>query len=206
MGGVAGGASCAARAARLSETAEIVIFDRGDYVSFANCGLPYYVGDVIRKEDDLLVATPELFRERFNIEVRLQAEVVAIDRNRQTISRQGPAGRAPFTRRPTTPWSSLPGQPPSARTCRGSICPAFSRCAPSPTAGGSGSGSTGSQAKRALIVGGGYIGLEMAENLVRRGLAVTVVEMRPRCMPLLDPEMAMPVQTLLQRQGVRAAS
>ena len=86
VGGVAGGASCGARARRLSETAEIIIFDRGEYVSFANCGLPYYVGDVIRKEEDLLVATPGLFRERFNIEVRLKSEVIAIDRNRQTIS------------------------------------------------------------------------------------------------------------------------
>jgi len=80
VGGVAGGASCAARARRLSETAEIIMFDRGDYVSFANCGLPYYVGKVIKKEENLLVATPELFRKRFEIDVQLQAEVVAIDR------------------------------------------------------------------------------------------------------------------------------
>ncbi|MGD9224413.1 MAG: CoA-disulfide reductase, partial [Desulfobacteraceae bacterium] len=71
VGGVAGGASCAARARRISESAEIIMFDRGPYVSFANCGLPYYVGDIIKKEEHLLVATPELFRDRFNIEVRL---------------------------------------------------------------------------------------------------------------------------------------
>jgi NADPH-dependent 2,4-dienoyl-CoA reductase/sulfur reductase-like enzyme len=79
VGGVAGGASCAARARRLSETAEIIMFDRGDYVSFANCGLPCYVGNVIKKEKNLLMATPELFRRRFEIEVRLQSEVLAID-------------------------------------------------------------------------------------------------------------------------------
>ncbi|MFZ1985075.1 MAG: FAD-dependent oxidoreductase, partial [Desulfatitalea sp.] len=79
VGGVAGGASCAARARRLSESAEIIIFDRGHYVSFANCGLPYYVGNVIKKEEDLLVATPELFRRRFNIDVRLRSNVTAID-------------------------------------------------------------------------------------------------------------------------------
>ncbi len=67
VGGVAGGASCAARARRLSETAEIIMFDRGEYVSFANCGLPYYVGNVIKKEENLLLATPELFRKRFEI-------------------------------------------------------------------------------------------------------------------------------------------
>ena len=80
VGGVAGGASCAARARRLSETAEIIMFDRGEYVSFANCGLPYYVGNVIKKEENLLMATPEMFRKRFEIDVRLHSEVVAIDR------------------------------------------------------------------------------------------------------------------------------
>ncbi|MBI5063366.1 MAG: FAD-dependent oxidoreductase, partial [Desulfatitalea sp.] len=85
VGGVAGGASCAARARRLSESADIVIFDRGPYVSFANCGLPYYVGNVIKKEEDLLVATPELFRQRFNIDVRLRSNVKSIDRANRRI-------------------------------------------------------------------------------------------------------------------------
>src|SRR5512136_2195637 len=93
VGGVAGGASCAARARRLSEDAEIMIFERGLYVSFANCGLPYYVGDVITDERSLLVATPELFMRRFNIEVRLQSEVRAIDRAKRTITvRDGRTG------------------------------------------------------------------------------------------------------------------
>jgi NADPH-dependent 2,4-dienoyl-CoA reductase/sulfur reductase-like enzyme len=85
VGGVAGGASCAARARRISESAEIIMFDRGPYVSFANCGLPYYVGDIIKKEEHLLVATPELFRDRFNIEVRLKSEVSRIDRHQRRI-------------------------------------------------------------------------------------------------------------------------
>ena len=80
VGGVAGGASCAARARRLDENAEIIVFERGSYVSFANCGLPYYVGDVIQEETSLLVADPELFQKRFNIVVRLQSEVVRIIR------------------------------------------------------------------------------------------------------------------------------
>ena len=78
IGGVAGGASCAARARRLSEDMQIIIFERGPYVSFANCGLPYYVGNVIKKEKDLLVASPELFRNRFNIDVRTKSNVVKI--------------------------------------------------------------------------------------------------------------------------------
>ena len=86
VGGVAGGASCAARARRISESAEIIMFDRGAYVSFANCGLPYYVGDVIKKEENLLIATPELFRKRFNIDVRLHSEVVGIDRTNRCIT------------------------------------------------------------------------------------------------------------------------
>jgi NADPH-dependent 2,4-dienoyl-CoA reductase/sulfur reductase-like enzyme/rhodanese-related sulfurtransferase len=202
VGGVAGGASCAARARRLSETAQILMFDRGEYVSFANCGLPYYVGDVIRKEEDLLVATPELFRERFNIEVRLQSEVIAIDRNRQTISvkdlRTGSVyeeaydalvlspGANPI--RPDLPGIDLPGifslrTIPDSRRIREWI--------------------DRSQVKRALIVGGGYIGMEMTENLVRRGLAVTVVEMQSQVMPLLDPEMVLPIHEVLTAKGVR---
>ena len=202
VGGVAGGASCAARARRLSETAEILMFERGQYVSFANCGLPYYVGDVIRKEEDLLVATPELFRERFNIEVRLQSEVIAIDRNQQTISvkdlRSGSVYEEAYDAlvlspgasaiRPDLPGIDLPGifslrTIPDGRRIREWI--------------------DRSQAKRALIVGGGYIGMEMTENLVRRGLAVTLVEMQSQLMPLLDLEMAMPIHKALAAQGVR---
>src|SRR5512147_1022241 len=85
VGGVAGGASCAARLRRLDEAAEIVLFDRGPHVSFANCGLPYFVGDVITQEKSLLVASPALFRDRFRIEVRTRHEVTAIDRAARTI-------------------------------------------------------------------------------------------------------------------------
>src|SRR5512136_2790949 len=93
VGGVAGGASCAARARRLSEDAEIMIFERGLYVSFANCGLPYYVGDVIADERSLLVASPELFRARFNVQVQIETEVTGIDRSARTITvRDGRTG------------------------------------------------------------------------------------------------------------------
>jgi len=201
VGGVAGGASCAARARRLSETAEIIMFDRGDYVSFANCGLPYYVGNVIKKEESLLMATPELFRRRFEIEVRLQTDVLAIDRENSRIRVKDlnsgetchesydalvlSPGASPI--KPQMPGIDLPGifslrTIPDSRKIKAWI--------------------TRHQAKHAVVVGGGYIGLEMTENLLKLGLAVTIVEMQPQVMPLLDPEMAAPVQHELVKHKV----
>ena len=188
VGGVAGGASCAARARRLSESAEIIMFDRGEYVSFANCGLPYYVGNVIKKEENLIVATPELFRKRFKIDVRLQSEVVALDRKNSCIQvkdlRTGnhyrekydalvlAPGASPI--RPNMPGIDLAGifslrTIPDSRQIKAWI--------------------EQRKAKRAVVVGGGYIGMEMTENLVNLGLAVTIAEMQPHVMPLLDSEL-----------------
>ena len=202
VGGVAGGASCAARARRLSESAEIIMFDRGEYVSFANCGLPYFVGNVIKKEQNLIVATPELFRKRFKIDVRLQSEIVAIDRDNSRIRvkdcRSGEMyhekydalvlapGASPV--KPTMPGIDLPGifslrTIPDSRLIKAWIARR--------------------NAKHALIVGGGYIGMEMTDNLVNMGLAVTIVEMQPQVMPLLDPEMASPIHAELIKRGVR---
>jgi NADPH-dependent 2,4-dienoyl-CoA reductase/sulfur reductase-like enzyme/rhodanese-related sulfurtransferase len=201
VGGVAGGASCAARARRLSERAEIIMFERGPYVSFANCGLPYYVGDVITDEKALLVATPQVFRGRFNIEVRLRSEVRSIDRDKHEIEVRNEQtgkvyrekydalvlapGAAPI--RPPIPGIDLPGifslrTIPDSRQIREQIA--------------------GRKARHAVVVGGGFIGLEMTENLVRRGLSVTVVEMLPQVMPPVDPEMAVPIQEHLTAKGV----
>jgi NADPH-dependent 2,4-dienoyl-CoA reductase/sulfur reductase-like enzyme/rhodanese-related sulfurtransferase len=202
VGGVAGGASCAARCRRLSESAEIIMFDRGPYVSFANCGLPYYVGDVIKKEEHLLVASPELFRQRFNIDVRLRSEVVSIDREKQLIEINdrergtiysehydslvlSPGARAI---RPDLPGINLPGifsvrTIPDSRQIRQWI--------------------DQYEAKQAVVVGGGYIGMEMVENLHKRDISVTVVEKLPQLMPLLDPEMAATIQETLVKHGVR---
>ena len=201
VGGVAGGASCAARARRLSEDAEILVFERGPYVSFANCGLPYFVGDVITDERSLLVATPELFKSRFNIEVRLRSEVRAVDRAGQEIEVRNLAtgetcrerydalvlapGSAPI--RPPLPGIDLPGiftlrTIPDSRQMKQWI--------------------TERKVGRAVVVGGGFIGLETTENLVRRGISVTIVEMLPQVMPPIDPEMAMPIQDHLAANGV----
>lgn len=204
VGGVAGGASCAARCRRLDETAEILILDRGPYVSFANCGLPYYVGDVIKDEAKLLVANPALFRDRFNIEVRTENEVVAINREAREIEVKEVASGRMYREtydalvlspgaaavRPPLPGIDLPGifvvrTIPDSRQIRAWI--------------------DEKPAKSAVIVGGGFIGLEMAENLVHRGLSVTVVEMLDQVMPPLDPEMARPVQEHLEKHGIKVA-
>ena len=189
VGGVAGGASCAARLRRLDEQAEIVILDRGPYVSFANCGLPYYVGDVIQEEAKLLVATPELFRVRFNIEVRTLNEVTAINSQTREVDVRDIASGSTYRDRydalvlspgaaairPPLPGIDLPGiftlrTIPDSRKIRAWLQVRSTR--------------------RAVIVGGGFIGLEMAENLVQRGMEVTIVEMADQLMPPLDKEMA----------------
>lgn len=204
VGGVAGGASCATRLRRLDEQAEIIIFERGGHVSFANCGLPYHIGEVIRDESALLVSDAEQFRKRFNIQVRLRSEVVAIDRAASEIEVRGllsgevsrehydalvlSPGAAPI--RPPLPGIDLPGiftlrTIPDSRKIRDWI--------------------EQKKVRRAIIVGAGFIGLEMAENLVRRGMQVTVVEMLNQVLPPLDPEMAELVQRELVKNGVRLA-
>lgn len=201
VGGVAGGASCAARLRRMDETAEIVVFERGPYVSFANCGLPYYVGDVIHDEGKLLLATPELFRTRFQIDVRIGAEAIAIDRSAQTLTVRNLStgeetveaydalvlspGAAPI--RPALPGVDLPGvftlrNVPDSRVMRGWI--------------------ESAKAKSAIVVGGGFIGLEMAENLVARGLQVTLIEKAAQVLPPLDAELATYAHEKLQATGV----
>ncbi len=202
VGGVAGGASCAARLRRLDESVEIVVFERGPHVSFANCGLPYYVGNVIADERSLLVASREMFRTRFNVDVRTETEVTHIDRRRRLISvRDGRSGNEGVERydalvlspgaapvRPPLPGVDLPGvfavrTIPDTRRIRSWIAE--------------------QQATRAVVVGGGFIGLEMVENLVQRTLAVTVLEKLPQLMPPLDPEMATALSEHLGARGVR---
>lgn len=200
-GGVAGGATCAARLRRLDESADILVLDRGPYVSFANCGLPYYVGNVIQDECKLLLASPELFRDRFNIEVRTKHEVVAIDRREHTVTVRDletgteseehydalvlSPGAVPI--RPAWPGTGLPGiftlrSVPDSREIRNWI--------------------ETRNPRSAVVVGGGFIGLEMAENLRHRGIAVTVVELAKQVMPPLDAEMAEYARQHLEAHGV----
>ena len=202
VGGVAGGASCAARLRRLDESVEIVVFDRGPYVSFANCGLPYYVGNVIADERTLLVASPELFRARFNVEVQTETEVTRIDRSARTITvREVHSG----TRR-TERYDVLvlsPGAAPIRPQLPGVELPGVFAVRTIPDSRRIRSWLAEHSAKSAVVVGGGFIGLEMVENLIHRELAVAVLEKLPQVMPPLDPEMAVPVMEHLAAKGVQ---
>lgn len=201
VGGVAGGASCAARARRVSEKAEVIVFDRGPYVSFANCGLPYYVGDVIREEQKLLMATPELFRKRFNIEVRLNSEVLSIDRSKSEIEVKD-LDRDRIYREPYDALVLSPGAAPVRPPVPGIDLPGIFTLRTIPDSRRIREWVGMRHAERAVIVGGGFIGLEMAENLVKLGLEVTLIEMQPHVMPLLDPEMVTQIHGELARNGV----
>lgn len=200
VGGVAGGASAAARARRLSEDAEIVVFERGPDVSFANCGLPYYVGGEITERDRLLVVTAERLRARFRLDVRTLCSVESIDRPGKSVRVHDLAhGRVydePYDRlilapgaapvRPALPGLDLPGVF-TLRTMHDAdrIKQAVE-----------------GQPRHAVIIGAGFIGLEMAENIVRRGVATTLVELQSQVLPPLDPEMTVPIAEHLAAHGV----
>ena len=200
VGGVAGGASCAARLRRLCEHCEIILFDKGPHVSFANCGLPYFVGNVIEDEKKLLVATPELFQQRFNISVFTEHEVMQINSEHKTILvknlQNGSTWKESYDGlvlstgskaiRPPLKGIDLPGiyvlrTIPDSHKLRAAT----------------------KNAKQAVIIGGGFIGLEMAENLANLGLSVTLVEMANQVMPPLDAEMAVYVEQCLEENGIK---
>ncbi|UCC59857.1 MAG: FAD-dependent oxidoreductase [Dehalococcoidia bacterium] len=201
VGGVAGGASCAARARRLSEEIVIVMFERGPYVSFANCGLPYYVGDVITDERDLLVATPQLFKKRFNIDVRIQSDVRAIDRSTGEIEvenlQSGELYREKYDALVLAPGAS-PLRPPLP----GIDLPGIHTLRTIPDSRQMKEWIIERDVSQAVVVGGGFIGLEMAENLTKRGISVTLIEMLPQVMPPFDPEIALLIQDHLAANGV----
>ncbi|MCX6968155.1 MAG: FAD-dependent oxidoreductase [Verrucomicrobia bacterium] len=204
VGGVAGGASCATRCRRLDESAEILLIDRGPYVSFANCGLPYYVGDVIKDESKLLLASEALFRDRFRIEVRTRHEAVGIDREKREIEiKELATGR--LYREPYDALVLSPGAAPVRPPLPGIDLPGIFVLRTIPDSREIRAWIDTKQARSAVIVGAGFIGLEMAENLVHRGLTVTVVEMLDQVMPPIDPEMARPVQKRMEAHGVTMA-
>lgn len=201
VGGVAGGATCAARLRRLDETAEIVIFDRGPYISFANCGLPYYVGNVIQDESKLLVASPELFSRRFNIDVRTENEVTAIDREMREIEVR--ELRTEQIRREQYDALVLsPGATPVRPSLEGVDLPGVFVLRTIPDSRRIREWIEKRQARQAVIAGGGLIGVEMAENLILRGLKVTLIDKMPQVLPRLDPEMAEPVARHLETNRI----
>ena len=221
VGGVAGGASCAARLRRLDERAEIIMVERGPYVSFANCGLPYHVGDVIQRESDLLVANERVFREQFAVDCRTRCEAIGISPDTKTVElRDLATGEvtvesydklvlspgAPSIR-PPLPGIDLPGifhvrTVPDARQIRDWIERGTSFLAGMEKYSGF---QTVRPAMHAVVVGAGFIGLEMAENLVRRGFDVTVVELAAQVLTPLDPEYGRTVEQFLDLHGVHVA-
>ncbi|GBE57472.1 coenzyme A disulfide reductase [bacterium BMS3Abin01] len=200
VGGVAAGASAAARARRLNEQADIIILERGEYISFANCGLPYHVGGDIRKRDDLLIVTPEHMRENFNIDVRTGNEAIAIDRERKLLTvrnlETGGEYRQAYDKlllcqgsAPVTP--PLPGiDHPRLFTLRN--IPDMDAIKQLVDDG----------AQRAVVIGANYIGLEMVEAFRGRGMDVDLVEMQRQVMPSLDLEMASDLQRHLESHDI----
>jgi NADPH-dependent 2,4-dienoyl-CoA reductase/sulfur reductase-like enzyme/rhodanese-related sulfurtransferase len=202
VGGVAGGASCAARLRRLDEKAEIVVFERGPYVSFANCGLPYHVGGAIPSRANLLVVTPELLRQRFRIDVRARQEVRRIDRVKQQVEVTDlESGR---TYLEDYDYLVLaPGAAPLHPPIPGIALPGVFTLRTIPDTDAIINWIEDRQASEAVVIGAGYIGLEVAENFKQRGLAVSVVERAEQVLPAsLDYEMAALAQVYLKQQGV----
>ena len=201
VGGVAGGASCAARLRRMDERAEVFIFERGNDVSFANCGLPYYIGGVIEDRRKLLVATPEQFRDWFKVEVRVRTAVRKIDPAQRTIEVVNLQTAATATE----PYDALvlsPGAAPVRPPLPGIDLPGIFTLRSLDDVDRIHAWISRRGAERAVVVGAGYIGLEMADNLTRRGLDVTMLERLDQVMPPMDREMVVPVHAELQTHGV----
>ncbi len=197
IGGVAGGASAAARLRRLSESMEIIVLERSGYVSFANCGLPYHLSATIADRGDLLLQTPESLRERFRLDVRVRNEVVEIDRAERTLLvRDLESGRDYEQRYDALVLSpgAAPIVPPIPGAEKGLVLRDIEdldqMVAELKTA------------RNVVVVGGGFIGLEAAENLKETGLNVTLVELSDQLLAPLDPEMARPLERELTRHGV----
>jgi len=202
VGGVAGGMSAAARARRLSEGSEIIVFERSGFVSYANCGLPYFVGGEIESQDQLLVATPEGLKKKLNLDIRVNQEVIAIDAEAKLVSVKDRLSNTTYQEsydhlvlamgaaaiRPTVPGIDFPGLF-ALRNIEDveSIQSWFEAHNP----------------RTAVVAGGGFIGLEMAEQLVRRGLDVTLVDSKDQVLAPLDIEMAELVHKELAKQGVK---
>ncbi len=202
VGGVAGGASCAARLRRLDEDAEIIMFERGEYISFANCGLPYHVGGIIEDRDELLLQTPEDFYERFNVDVRIFSEVVSIDRENKKIEIHNQKEDKKYWEDYdvlvlSTGSSSL--KPPIPGINNEGIFSLWNI----PDMDSIIAYLDKKSVKEAVVVGGGFIGIEMAENLLDRGIKVTIVEMLNQVMAPLDYDMAQILHKHMKKKGVK---
>lgn len=201
VGGVAGGATAAARIRRLTEDAEIILFEKGAYISYANCGLPYYIGGVIEERDRLFVQTPEAFGKRFNIDVRTRSEVIAIHPEKKQVTVRSAEGKEY-----TENYDKLllsPGASPVVPPLPGIQSEGIFTLRNVDDTDRIKAYMTAHQVRRTVIVGGGFIGLEMAENLKHAGSQVAVVEMAPQVMGPIDYSMAALVHHHLQQQDVK---
>jgi NADPH-dependent 2,4-dienoyl-CoA reductase/sulfur reductase-like enzyme/rhodanese-related sulfurtransferase len=222
VGGVAGGASCAARLRRLDERADIVMVERGPYVSYANCGLPYHVGGIIEKESSLLVGTEQMFRAMFAIDARTNCEAIAIDPKKKTVDlrdvKTGEVTTESYDKlvlspgaasvHPPLPGIDLPGifhvrTVPDARTIREWVEKGTAFLAGMFNYSGI---QMVKPVRRAVVVGGGFIGLETAENLVHLGFNVTLIQKPDHVLDPLDPEIACLVQGHIKRHGVQVVA
>jgi len=197
IGGVAGGMSAATRLRRIHESAEIIVIERGGAVSFANCGLPYHVGGVIPHRGSLVLQQPAQLKKRFNIDVHLRTEATAINRDRKTVSvtnfENGETREISYDALVLSPGST-PFRPPIPGVEDAHVLwnlDDMDRLI-----------AAAETARSAIVVGGGFIGLELAENLVHRGIATTLVEALPQLMPTLDVEMAWPLVERARFQGL----
>ncbi len=198
IGGVAGGMSAATRLRRLDESSEIVVVEKSGFVSYANCGLPYYIGGVISKEQDLLLQTPESLNRRFNLDVRVNSEVTAIDPVAKSVSVRntlsGEIYSLAYDKLVLSPGAT-PVVPPIEGVDRAMTLRTvedtkkiFAAVEAKPTT--------------AAVIGGGFIGVEMAENLVHRGIKTSIIEATPQLLAPLDPEMALLVANEMSNHGV----
>ena len=201
VGGVAGGATAAARIRRLTEDAEIVLFEKGEHISYANCGLPYYIGGVIEDRDRLFVQTPEAFGKRFNIDVRILSEVTAIDAEAKQVTVHTADGKEYVESYDKLLLS--PGASPVVPPLEGIDSKGIFTLRNVSDTDRIKAYMAEHKLKRAVIVGGGFIGLEMAENLKHAGAQVAVVEMANQVMAPIDFSMAALVHEHLQQQDVR---
>jgi len=201
VGGVAGGASAAARLRRLDEEAEIIVFERGEYISYANCGLPYHVGDVIKSRSALILQTPEAMGAKYGVDVRVKQEVVSIDRAAKKVTvRRTDTGETYEESYDTLVLStgSSPLKPPIPGIGSEKVMTLWTI----PDTDRMKEYISKNNVKRAVVVGGGFIGLEMAENLRHAGISVTLVEMLDQVMAPLDYEMAQMLHENLEQSGV----
>lgn len=201
VGGVAGGATAAARLRRLDEEAEIILFERGEYISFANCGLPYYIGGVIENRDSLFVARKEDVSAKYNIDIRNFSEVIAIHKAEKTVDVRNTTTGETYTEsydKLLLSTGSSPIVPPLPGVDQDNVFTLWNI----PDTDKVYSFIEYHSPQRAVVVGGGFIGLEMVENLVARGLHVTLVELADQVMAPFDKDMALLIENHLREQGV----